>query len=570
MNGLTISPFVAALPKIELHIHIEGTLQPALRWKLARRNNVALRWRDRVYQTYEELLESYQVTYNHRPELGGPKNVPAFLEAYFAGCEVLLKEEDFYELAMEYLARCQEMNVRYTEPFFDIQAHTRRGVKAEDVLNGYLRAQNDAAAKFGVHSNWILCFIRDEPVEEGEAAYEAARPWARIEGGKGLFHAVGLASNAYERPPNLFKNTFAKARKDGLHITTHCDFGQKDTHEHIRQAIFDIGIERIDHGLDILDKDELVEGLLRKNIVFLVLHILLAVFVIVDCWYHIYYWKPLSGIYELWIYMVCAVCAFDRFIRVLRVAKNGTRRANIVEISDEIVRIDISGVRWLSAPGYHAYIYFPTLEPLRAWQNHPFSVTNSALLRKTSVWPQISPHLNDVEISQKSSQIAISQSSPGIDSISLYIKKHGGTTRILQERSDLPVLLEDPYCGNLSRDVLKCDRILLIGGGIGIPGLLSWTHAHVNVKLAWSMKESYRPLLQDLEPALSTATDKLVLVGEWLDVESLLEHEVEAGWKKVGVVACGPAGLCDLTRAAVSKIGKVNSVAFELEVDAFA
>ncbi|KAL7781110.1 hypothetical protein V8C43DRAFT_298952 [Trichoderma afarasin] len=264
MNGLAISPFIASLPKVELHIHIEGTLQPALRWKLAQRNNIPLRFKSQEYHTYEELLDSYNVTYNHRPELGGRKDVPTFLEAYFAGCEVLLTEDDFYDLAMDYLARCREMNVRYVEPFFDIQAHTRRGVPAEHVLNGYLRAQRDGASRYGVRSNWIFCFLRDEPVEDGEAAYQTALPWAKS--GHGLFHAVGLASNAYERPPILFKKAFERAQADGLHITTHCDFGQKDTHEHIRQAIFDVQIERIDHGLDVLDRDELIAGLVDRNV----------------------------------------------------------------------------------------------------------------------------------------------------------------------------------------------------------------------------------------------------------------------------------------------------------------
>lgn len=266
MNGLQISPFIASLPKVELHIHIEGTLQPALRWTLAQRNNIPLRFKTQEYRTYEELLESYRVTYNHRPELGGRQDVPTFLEAYFAGCEVLITEDDFYDLAMDYLSRCADMNVRYAEPFFDIQAHTRRGVPAEHVLNGYLRAQHDAQKKHGVRSRWVFCFIRDEPVSDGEAAYETALPWAVGPGRKGLFHAVGLASNAYERPPGLFKDAFARAKRDGLHVTTHCDFGQKDTHEHIRQAIFDVGVERIDHGLDVLDKSELVQGLVDKNI----------------------------------------------------------------------------------------------------------------------------------------------------------------------------------------------------------------------------------------------------------------------------------------------------------------
>jgi adenosine deaminase len=264
MDAITISPFIAALPKVELHIHIEGTLQPALRWKLAQRNNISLQFKGQQYRTYEELLESYNVTYNHRPEQGGRKDVPTFLEAYFAGCEVLLHEQDFYDMGMDYFKKCKGMNVRYVEPFFDIQAHTRRGVAAEVVLNGYLRAQRDGASEYGVGSNWIFCFIRDEPVADGEAAYQVALPWAK--GGLGLFHAVGLASNAYERPPNLFHAAFKRAQQDGLHITTHCDFGQKDTHEHIRQAIFDIGVERIDHGLDALDSAELIQGLVDKDI----------------------------------------------------------------------------------------------------------------------------------------------------------------------------------------------------------------------------------------------------------------------------------------------------------------
>lgn len=264
MNGLSISPFIASLPKVELHVHIEGTLSPSLRWKLAHRNNVPLQ-----YDTYEALLASYNITFNHRPELNGRQpGVPTFLEAYFAGCEVLHKEDDFYEMAMEYLARCKAMNVRYCEPFFDIQAHTRRGVAAEAVLNGYLRAQKDAAEKYDVRSSWVFCFIRDEPVADGLEAYDFARPWAA--GGKGLFHAVGLAANAFERPPMLFEEAFLKAKADGLHVTMHCDFGQKDTHAHVHEAIFEVlggaGSERIDHGLDAEDDPKLLQGLKDRGI----------------------------------------------------------------------------------------------------------------------------------------------------------------------------------------------------------------------------------------------------------------------------------------------------------------
>ncbi|QKD60025.2 ferric reductase like transmembrane component-domain-containing protein [Fusarium oxysporum Fo47] len=244
---------------------------------------------------------------------------------------------------------------------------------------------------------------------------------------------------------------------------------------------------------------------------FLILHIVLAVFVIFGCWYHIYFWKPFSGVYELWIYMVCAVWFFDRLFRVLRVAKNGVRRASVLELSDEIVRLDISGVRWLSTPGYHAYIDFPTLQPFRPWQNHLFSITNTALLQEAFA-------------AESSDSVAIAQSFTGTDSISLYIKKHSGTTSLLRKRPSLPVLLEGPYRG---------------------------------------------VVLQDLEPALREVADKVVLSAERLDVKALLHQEAEAGWKRIGVVVCGPAGLCDDTRAAVVSLGKTDGAIFELEVDAF-
>jgi adenosine deaminase len=267
MNGLEISPFIRNLPKVELHIHIEGTLSPSLRWKLANRNGIKL-----PYSTYEELLDSYRVTYNHRKEVNGDDGRPTFLEAYFAGCQVLIKEEDFYELGMEYFARCKEMNVRYCEPFFDTQAHTERGIRASTVLNGFLRAQQEGAEKYGVMSNWIFCFLRDRPLNDGHDAYAAARPWAKLADGTGksLFHAVGLAANEFEKPPMLFDKGFCRAKEDGLYVTLHCDVDQKDAVNHIREAIFDVcdgqGTERIDHGLNVLDEPDLVPALKERGI----------------------------------------------------------------------------------------------------------------------------------------------------------------------------------------------------------------------------------------------------------------------------------------------------------------
>jgi adenosine deaminase len=268
MNGLEISPFITALPKVELHIHIEGTLTPELRWKLAQRNKIPL-----PYETYEQLSDSYKVTYNHRKEVNGDNGAPTFLEAYFAGTQVLCQEDDFYELGMAYLRKASEMNVRYVEPFFDLQAYLPRGIPAATVLDGYLRAQRAGAETLGVQSNWILTFVRDQSLEAAMEAYEAALPWAKSEGGKGkgLFHAVGLASNEYDRPPLLFESAFQRAQRDGLHVTMHCDVDQKDAISHVHEAIFQVcggkGAERIDHGLNAVDQPELLmEGLKAQRI----------------------------------------------------------------------------------------------------------------------------------------------------------------------------------------------------------------------------------------------------------------------------------------------------------------
>ncbi|KAF1994467.1 putative adenosine deaminase [Amniculicola lignicola CBS 123094] len=246
MNGLELSPFIKALPKVELHVHIEGTLTPALRWKLAHRNGVK-----HPYETYGDQLDLWYsfpnsqdgVTYNHRKEVNGDDGCPTFLEAYFAGCQVLVTEDDFYELGMAYLERCKELNVRYCESFFDTQTHLERGISHQDVMNG----------------NLIFCFLRDRPLSEGLASYEAARPWARLADGTGkaLSHAVGLAANEFEKPPLLFEEGFQVAGKD-------------DAADHVHEAIFKVcggeETERIDHGLNALDRPELLTGLEEREI----------------------------------------------------------------------------------------------------------------------------------------------------------------------------------------------------------------------------------------------------------------------------------------------------------------
>ena len=312
--------------------------------------------------------------------------------------------------------------------------------------------------------------------------------------------------------------------------------------------------------------------------IFLILHIFLAVFTIAGCWYHIMYWKGLSGIYEYWIYAVCAVWFFDRLMRVLRICKNGIRKATVTEIEPDIVRVDVEGLRWTPEPGHHAYVYFPTLAPLRPWENHPFSVTYNALVHSGNTKPAvyrvpIQRHSSSgdrvEEGNEKSMEMTVSDRPTETNRITIYAKKLGGITNRLRNKSDLLVLLDGPYRGNPSEGVLRCDRVLLIGGGIGITGLLTWAHAHANVKLSWCVKRTDEGLVQDLATALGKIADKEVQVGKRLDVESLLAQEVQAGWSRVGVVVCGPAGLCDDVRAAVVRFGRQVKTVFELEVDAF-
>ncbi|KAI2633203.1 ferric reductase like transmembrane component-domain-containing protein [Hypomontagnella submonticulosa] len=323
----------------------------------------------------------------------------------------------------------------------------------------------------------------------------------------------------------------------------------------------------------------LFQGLLwfrRKSYeVFLILHILLAVFAIAGCWYHVQYWKPFSGIYENWIYAVCAVWFFDRLVRVLRVARNGICKATVIDISADIVRVDVEGVRWALEPGHHAYAYFPTLNPLRPWENHPFSIIQTAMLHSrkhligtSELIQHNSSDAKDIEAGM-SKRTEVTTVPKAVDSITMYIKKHSGITKYLRTHASLPVLFDGPYRGNAKEGVLKCDRVLLIGGGIGITGLLMWANAHVNVKLAWSLKETSKSLEEDLAIALDNIADKEVVIGKRLDVNELLAQEVKAGWKRVGVVVCGPDGLCDDVRQAVVTFGRRRETVFELEVDAF-
>lgn len=309
--------------------------------------------------------------------------------------------------------------------------------------------------------------------------------------------------------------------------------------------------------------------------VFLIGHIIMAVFVIVGCWYHVEFLFQRKWGYEFWLYASVAVWFSDRLIRVFRVLKNGPRRAIVTEVSEDIVRVDVKGIRWSAEPGRHTYAYFPTLNPLRPWENHPFSVLPTALLRSPQPIPSSAsqsgsegPTNVDVEKSaMRPTTTSVKDSAPGAG-ITLFVRKSTGLTRLLASHSSLLTLLDGPYPDNPTRGVLRSDRLLLIAGGVGITGVLPYIARHTNVKVFWSVRAAAEGLVRDLEGALSKV-EKDVRIGSRLDIPALLAEEESAGWDRVGVVACGPGGLCDDARALVTAKARSGPVVWELEVDAF-
>lgn len=311
--------------------------------------------------------------------------------------------------------------------------------------------------------------------------------------------------------------------------------------------------------------------------IFLITHVLLAVLVIVGSWYHVDIRFQRQVGYEMWLYAACAVWFFDRLARVLRILKTGMRRAKVTDIGDSIVRVDIEDIRWVPTPGQHVYVFFPTLNPLRPWEKHPFSLLSTAFLRTSN-------H----SISAKSSDLESRMTEPGGEKqnetttrtktvhediittgLTLFIRKSTGMTKALRAHDRLLTLLDGPYHNNSTKHILQCDRILLIGGGIGITGLLPWVYEYPNAKLCWSVKKETECLVHAMDGVLSGIPEKDVRVGRRLDVQGLLSLEVLSGWAKIGVVVCGPGGLCDDARAAVVAIAREGKAVFELSVDAY-
>ncbi|KAL5093143.1 hypothetical protein Trisim1_011933 [Trichoderma cf. simile WF8] len=317
---------------------------------------------------------------------------------------------------------------------------------------------------------------------------------------------------------------------------------------------------------------------------FLVSHIVLAVFVLAGTWYHLFYlYLNMSG-YEKWLYVAFGIWGLDRLFRVFRILKNGVQRAHIINISDDIVRVDIDGIHWGFQPGKVVYAYFPTLQPLRPWENHPFSVLPTAMLeRSNAVVPALDKDTSsshgsgcpdDIEKTVVSQQkpvkpVASASERQPTAGITLFIRKSTGLTKALAAGTDILTLLDGPYPGNPIAPISQCDRVLLVCGGIGITAILPWVDSHPNVKLAWSVKEYASPLVDSVRKVLDRVVEKDLRIGHRLDIEDLLMEEAQAGWKRIGVVACGPDEMCDDTRALVTAVAKRGEAQFELEVHAY-
>jgi adenosine deaminase len=226
-----------AMPKAELHIHIEGSLEPELIFELAQRNGVSL-----AYPTVEALRQAYAFT-----------DLQSFLNIYYAGASVLLTEQDFYDMTAAYLARAQADNVRHAEIFFDPQTHTARGVAMKTVIDGIWRACQDSK----VDASLILCFLRHLSEEEAIATLEEAIPY------RDKFIGVGLDSSEVGHPPEKFARVFERARNLGLHLVAHA--GEEGPPAYIESALDVLNVERIDHGVRCLDDPALVERLVREQ-----------------------------------------------------------------------------------------------------------------------------------------------------------------------------------------------------------------------------------------------------------------------------------------------------------------
>lgn len=239
-----IIEFIRGMPKAELHLHIEGTLEPELKFTLAERNGISL-----PAASAAEIRASYAFG-----------DLTSFLASYYDGMDVLRTAADFRDLAWAYLQRAHQERVRYVEMFFDPQAHTGRGIAFDAVIGGLRQAITEAWRRLGLRAQLILCLLRDQPAEYAMATLVQSLPYREWIAG------IGLDSDEKGNPPDKFAGVFRRARAEGFQITMHCDVDQENSVEHIRQCLEVIGVDRIDHGVNILESEKLTAELRRRGL----------------------------------------------------------------------------------------------------------------------------------------------------------------------------------------------------------------------------------------------------------------------------------------------------------------
>ncbi|WP_315918732.1 adenosine deaminase [Vibrio fluvialis] len=229
--------FIQQLPKVELHLHIEGSLEPELMFDLAQRNQIAI-----PFSSPDEVRAAYQFS-----------NLQSFLDIYYQGANVLIHEQDFFDLTWAYLLRCQQDNVMHTEIFFDPQTHTARGIAFETVINGITQALEKGQQELGISSQLIMCFLRHLSEADAMLTLQQALPY------KDKIVGVGLDSSEQGHPPEKFQQVFRQAREAGFIAVAHA--GEEGPALNIRNAIDLLGVQRVDHGVRCVEDATLVQEL---------------------------------------------------------------------------------------------------------------------------------------------------------------------------------------------------------------------------------------------------------------------------------------------------------------------
>ena len=236
-----LNRYIRLIPKAELHLHIEGSLEPELMFAMAEKNDVSIK-----YKSEDELRAAYNFN-----------NLQEFLDLYYAGADVLLTEEDFYDLTFAYLKKIHEDNVLHTEIFFDPQTHTIRGVSFDTVVKGITRALDDGKEQLGISSHLIMCFLRHLDEKSAQETLDYALDY------KDKIIGVGLDSSEVGNPPSKFVNVFKRAQEEGFLTVAHA--GEEGPADYVWEALNLLNVKRIDHGVQSINDEKLIDQLVKKQ-----------------------------------------------------------------------------------------------------------------------------------------------------------------------------------------------------------------------------------------------------------------------------------------------------------------